>query len=114
MISDNREHSRVSVFFGGDVYRRPDGERVGRAILKDVSVTGLRVETLESLSPGEQVFVDFQMGPSHIFRRVPVRVERVTAMSGLLAVQLRGHGLPDERDGVLERRHRGVDDDLRA
>lgn len=81
MISDHRKNARVSFFSGGDLYRTLDGERVGRILIKDVSATGLRVETLESLKPGEQVFVDFHIR-GVLFDRVPVRVERVQAHAG--------------------------------
>lgn len=81
MISDHRKNARVSFFSGGDIYRQPDGERVGRILIKDVSATGLRVETLETLKQGEQVFIDFQIRET-IFKRVPVRVERIQTHAG--------------------------------
>jgi hypothetical protein len=82
MISDNRRQARVSMFTGGDVYRRPDGERLCRAIIKDVSAGGMQVETLEALQAGEQVFIDFQVPGGAVFSRVAVRVERAQAFAG--------------------------------
>ena len=97
MISENRGSARVSLFTGGDVYRRPDGDKIGRAIIKDVSATGLRVETLEALAAGEQVYVDFQVG-SHVFSRVPVRVERAHVHAGSFL-----SGLSFQREDVRHR-----------
>ena len=82
MITDHRGDVRVSVFSGGDLYRKADGERIGRALVKDVSGTGLKVETLESLSVGETAFIDFQIGKTAVFMRVPVRVERIRSHAG--------------------------------
>ena len=98
MISDHRNDARVSVFSGGDLYRRPDGDKIGRAIIKDVSATGLRVETLESLPEGEQIFIDFQVGSGPIFTRVPVRVERVQTHAGSFLA-----GLSFQREDVRDR-----------
>ncbi len=98
MISDNRGNARVSIFSGGDLYRAPDGEKIGRAILKDVSATGLRVETLEPLTPGEQVFIDFQMAGGPVFSRVAARVERVQAHAGSFHA-----GLSFQREDVRHR-----------
>ena len=81
MISDHRTEARVSVFIGGDLYREPGGERFARVLLKDVSATGLKVETLEPLTSGERVFIDFQVG-QNVFVQVPVRVERVQPHAG--------------------------------
>jgi hypothetical protein len=97
MMPDQRGNPRVSIFTGGDLYRTPDGERVGRALLIDVSVTGIKVETLEPLEVGEQVFIDFQM-KDHIFSRVPVRVERVQSHPGSYL-----SGLSFQREDVRHR-----------
>ena len=98
MISDNRRQARVSVFTGGDLYRQPDGPKVCRAILKDVSVGGLQVEMLESLHAGEQVFIDFQIPGSPVFSRVAVRVERIQPFAGSFLA-----GLSFQREDVRSR-----------
>jgi hypothetical protein len=98
MISDNRSHPRVGIFSGGELYRRPDGERIGRALIKDVSATGLRVETLETLVPGEQVFLDFQVAGGPVFNRVATRVERVQSHAGSFLA-----GLSFQREDVRHR-----------
>jgi hypothetical protein len=56
MISDQRAHNRVSFFVGGDIYREAEGEKVGRVIIRDISFSGLRIETLEPWEPGEVRF----------------------------------------------------------
>jgi hypothetical protein len=101
MITDHRGEARVSVFSGGDLYRKSDGDRIGRALVKDVSGTGLRVETLESLSVGDEVFVDFQVGKGGLFLRVPVKVERVRTHAGSF---LAGLSFRTEEDRAAVRR----------
>ena len=76
MISDQRAHNRVSFFVGGDIYRQAEGQKVGRAIIRDISFSGLRIETLESWEPGEVVYLDFAIAGRFEFRRVPVVVAR--------------------------------------
>lgn len=101
MITDHRGDVRVSIFSGGDLYRRSDGDRIGRALIKDVSATGLRVETLEALSLGEKVFIDFQIGKEAVFMRVPVKVERVRSYAGSF---LAGISFQQEEDRLQVRR----------
>ena len=81
MISDHRSDARVSVFIGGDLYRERGSDRFARVLVKDVSATGLKVETLEPLTSGLKVFIDFQVG-ENVFVQVPVRVERVQSHAG--------------------------------
>jgi hypothetical protein len=76
MISDQRAHNRVSFFVGGDIYREAEGEKVGRVIIRDISFSGLRIETLEPWKPGDTVFLDFAIAGRFEFRRVPVVVAR--------------------------------------
>lgn len=98
MIPEHRDNARVSVFSGGDLFRRPDGDRIGHAVLRDVSVSGVRVETLEPLTAGEQVYIDFQVGRTHVFSRVPVRVERVQSQGASYLA-----GLSFQREDVRHR-----------
>jgi hypothetical protein len=82
MITELRGDARVSVFSGGDLYRKADGDRIGHALVKDVSATGLKVETLDCLNVGERIFVDFRIGKRAMFMRMPVRVERIQSHAG--------------------------------
>lgn len=77
MISDQRTNNRVSFFIKGDLYRDPQGlHRVGRVIIRDVSYSGLCVESLEILNPGDDFFLDFEIAGRFFFRRAPVTVTR--------------------------------------
>ncbi|MBL0059371.1 MAG: PilZ domain-containing protein [Elusimicrobia bacterium] len=82
MITDQRAHNRVSFFFGGDIYKDADGEKVGRVIIRDISFSGLRIETLEPWEPGQTVFLDFDIAGRFEFRRVPVVVARSDGNQG--------------------------------
>jgi hypothetical protein len=82
MISDQRAHSRVSFFVGGDIYRAAEGDKIGRVIIRDISFSGLRIETLEPWEPGETVFLDFAIAGRFEFRRVPVVVARSDGNQG--------------------------------
>jgi|GEM_PF-2518808 len=82
MISDQRAHNRVSFFVGGDIYRNPEGEKVGRVIIRDISYSGLSIETLESWEPGELVWVDFVIAARFEFRRIPAIVARSHNVQG--------------------------------
>ena len=83
MISDQRTNNRMSFFVGGDMYRDALGEkRMGRVIIRDISVDGLCVECLDALEVGDGVFVDFEIAGRFFFRHVPVTVTRVQKNQG--------------------------------
>ncbi len=76
MISDQRAHNRVSFFVGGDIYRQPEGEKLGRVVIRDISYSGLCIETLEPWEPGDIAYLDFAIAGRFEFRRIPVIVAR--------------------------------------
>ena len=82
MISDQRAHHRVSFFLGADVYKDPAGQKTGRAIIRDISFSGVRIETLEALEQGENVYLDFEIAGKFPFRRVPALVTRTYHHAG--------------------------------
>jgi hypothetical protein len=82
MISDQRTSHRVSFFMGADVYRSPQGQKVGRAVVRDLSVSGMRLETLDALKQGETIFVDFNVAGKFDFQKTPATVTRVYRHSG--------------------------------
>jgi hypothetical protein len=88
MISDQRSHYRVSFFLGGDIYKTVDGERIGRAIIRDVSFSGMRIETLEPLEQGETVYLDFEVGGRFRFPKVPLMVARLYRHTGSYLIGL--------------------------
>lgn len=97
MISDSRTHNRVSFFMGGDLYRDPNGHKAGRAVIHDISFSGLRLETLEPLQAGENVFVDFTVCGRFRFNKVPVSVARTQRQGGSYLSGLRFQRGEDRR-----------------
>jgi hypothetical protein len=94
MILDQRTSHRVSFFMGGDVYKTADGDRVGRAVVRDASVSGLRIESLVPFQEGETLHLDFTIAGRYQFQRVPALVMRVYRHTGsyLLGLALKeGH-----------------------
>ncbi len=82
MISEQRTHHRVSFFLGGDIFKDPNADKVGRVIIRDISFSGIRIETLESFEPGETVFLDFDVCGRFSFHRVPAMVARTNRHAG--------------------------------
>jgi hypothetical protein len=77
MITDQRYHPRVSFFMGGDIYKNQGGEKIGHTVIRDLSLSGMRVETLECLEVTQTVYVDFSVAGKFAFQRVPARVTRI-------------------------------------
>lgn len=67
---------------GGDVYKTATGDRVGRAIIRDASAAGLRIETLLPFEEGETLFLDFTVAGRYQFQRIPALVMRVYRHTG--------------------------------
>jgi hypothetical protein len=82
MISDKRLQHRVSFFLGGDFYDSPKGERVGRAIVRDVSASGIRLEALVEVEIGKTIYLDFAITEKFPFQRVPVTILRAYRHTG--------------------------------
>ena len=82
MITDQRSHYRVSFFMGGDLYKVGNSLKFGRAVIRDISTSGMRVETLEPLEQGEMVYVDFEIGGRFQFEKVPATVARLYPHTG--------------------------------
>ena len=82
MITDQRRDHRVSFFLGGDVYDSPDGSRAGRAVVRDVSVSGLRIEVLAPVEEGRTLYLDFTVAGKFHFQKIPVQVKRLYRHSG--------------------------------
>ncbi|MBI4396731.1 MAG: PilZ domain-containing protein, partial [Elusimicrobia bacterium] len=64
------------------------GERVGRAVIRDISYSGMRIETLEALEQGETIFLDFDIAGRFVFQKVPMLITRVYRHSGSLLLGL--------------------------
>lgn len=77
MITDQRYNPRLSIFMGGDIYKNPHGDKLGRTIIRDISVSGMRIETLDGLAAHETVYVDFDVAGKFQFAKVPARVTRI-------------------------------------
>jgi hypothetical protein len=97
MISDQRNHNRVSFFVGGDIYPSVDGDKLGRVIIRDISYSGLCIETLEPLESGQTAYLDFEIAGRFVFRRVPVTVARSEKNSGSYVTGLNFHRGEDRR-----------------
>lgn len=82
MILDQRSHHRVSFFMGGDIYKSADGDRVGRAVIRDASVSGLRIETLLPYEEGATLYLDFMVAGRFQFQKIPALVMRVYRHTG--------------------------------
>ncbi|MGQ0644152.1 MAG: PilZ domain-containing protein [Elusimicrobiota bacterium] len=76
MLTDQRYHPRVSVFFGGSLYKSPQGEKIGRAIIRDMSQSGMRIESIDPLEKDQTVYVDFEVAGRFDFKKVPALVTR--------------------------------------
>jgi hypothetical protein len=77
VIRDQRRDHRVAFFLGADLYLRPDGEKAGRAVVRDLSVSGMRLEALAPVSEGKVLYVDFELAGRYKFQKVPAEVRRV-------------------------------------
>jgi len=77
MISDQRYSPRVSFFMGGDIYVNPNGEKLGRTIIRDLSLSGMRIETLDGLDVNQTIYIDFEVAGKFAFRKVAARVTRL-------------------------------------
>lgn len=82
MLTDQRTHYRVLCYVPCDVFESPEGEKKSRVIVKDVSFSGLCVESLEAFEPGETIYVDFSLAGRYVFNRVPVMVSRSNQHGG--------------------------------
>jgi hypothetical protein len=76
MISDLRAHYRLSVRVPGNLYADLQAERSARVIVRELSCSGLGIETLENLEPGQDAVVQFEVGGRYVFARAPVVVLR--------------------------------------
>lgn len=97
MISDQRSHNRVSFFVAGDIFRHPEGEKIGRVIIRDISFGGLSIETLESWEPGETAYLDFDIAGRFSFRKIPLTVARTARNGGSYVTGLNFHHGEDRR-----------------
>jgi hypothetical protein len=88
MITDQRYNPRVSFFMGGDIYKNPRGEKIGRTIIRDLSLSGMRIETLDGLDLNQTVYVDFEVAGKFRFEKVPARVTRIFRHSGVFLAGL--------------------------
>jgi hypothetical protein len=97
MILDQRTNNRVSFFVGGDLYRDAEGEKLGRVVIRDISYSGLCIETLEPLEAGQTAYLDFEIAGRFSFRRVPVMVARTHPGAGSYVTGLNFHRGEDRR-----------------
>jgi hypothetical protein len=76
MITDQRNHYRVSLFLPGDLSLRAQGGETTRILIRDACGAGLCLETLQSYEPGDMLYVDFELVGRFRFQRLPVTVSR--------------------------------------
>lgn len=77
MILDQRYCPRVSLFLDGELFKDPDGVRISRVVIRDLSSSGMRIEALDGLDLDETVYVDFSVAGRFDFKRIPARVTRI-------------------------------------
>ncbi|HRY30042.1 MAG TPA: PilZ domain-containing protein [Elusimicrobiota bacterium] len=82
MISDQRHHHRVSFFVGAGVSSNLEGSDSVRAVIRDISVSGLRIETLAKFEEGRTVYLDFNVAGRFQFTKMPAVVKRVYRHGG--------------------------------